>query len=75
VRHGRIEKRRLRYALCGSSGRRYQPEMTKGLRAIAALSGVKRRILVYGGKDSWRTDDRIEVMSAARFNDELAKGL
>jgi hypothetical protein len=28
-----------------------------------------------GGKDSWRTDDGVEVISAARFNDELAKGL
>jgi len=62
-------------AIEAKGGRRYKPEMTKGLQAIAALSGVKRRILVYGGKDSWRTDDRIEVMSATRFNDELAKGL
>jgi hypothetical protein len=28
-----------------------------------------------GGKDSGRTDDGVEVISAARFNDELAKGL
>ena len=49
--------------------------MTKGLQAIATLPEVERRILVYGGKDSWRTDDGIEVFSAARFNDELAKGL
>jgi hypothetical protein len=62
-------------AVEAKGGRRFKPAMTKGLQAITALSGVERRILVYGGKDSWRTNDGVEVISAARFNDELAKGL
>jgi len=36
---------------------------------------VTRRILVYGGQDSWRTDDGIEVMAASRFAAEVARGL
>ncbi len=62
-------------AVEAKGGRRYKADLTKGLRAVAALPGMERRILVYGGKDSWRADDGIEVMSAARFNAELAKGL
>lgn len=62
-------------AVEAKGGRRYKPEMIKGLQAIAALPGVERRILVYGGGDSWRTDDRIEVMSVARFISEIARGL
>jgi predicted AAA+ superfamily ATPase len=61
-------------ALEAKAGRRFKPEMLKGLLAIGALSGVRRRILVYGGDDSWRTDDRIEVMSATRFAAEAARG-
>ena len=57
------------------AGRRFKPEMLKGLRAIAALAGVRRRILVYGGTDSWRTDDAIEVMATPRFGAEVTSGL
>lgn len=62
-------------AVEAKGSRRFKASMTKGLQAITALPGVERRILVYGGKDSWQTDDGVEVISAARFNDELAKGL
>lgn len=62
-------------AVEAKAGRRFKAEMLKGLQRIAELSGVKRRILVYGGADSWRTDDGIEVMSLAGFNRELGKGL
>ena len=62
-------------AVEAKASRRFQTSMTKGLQAIAALPGVERRILVHGGKDSWRTETGIEVMSATRFDDELAKGL
>jgi predicted AAA+ superfamily ATPase len=62
-------------AVEAKGSRRYKVEMTKGLRAIAALPGVERRILVYGGKDSWRTEDGIDVMSATSFIGEMEKGL
>lgn len=62
-------------AVEAKGSRRYKPAMTKGLQAIAELPRVERRILVYGGKDSWRTEDGIEVLSPARFDEELAKGL
>jgi predicted AAA+ superfamily ATPase len=60
-------------AIEAKAGRRFKPEMLKGLQAIDALPGLQRRILVYGGSDSWSTGG-IEVMSAARFVTELARG-
>jgi predicted AAA+ superfamily ATPase len=62
-------------AVEAKAGRRFKPEMLKGLQAIAELTGVKRRVLVYGGQDSWRTEDHIEVMSPARFAATLSGGL
>ncbi len=62
-------------AIEAKAGKRFKPEMLKGLQAIGELPGVKRRILVYGGGDSWQTDDRIEVMSAVRFTAEIARGV
>jgi len=62
-------------ALEAKAGRRFKPEMLKGLRAIADLAGVRRRMLVYGGTDSWRTDDAIDVMAVPRFAAELTSGL
>lgn len=62
-------------AVEAKSGRRFKPSMTRGLQAVATLPAVERRILVYGGQDCWRTNDGIEVITGARFNDELAKGL
>lgn len=61
-------------AIEAKARRRFKPDMLKGLRAIAGLDGIKRRLLIYGGQDSWRTDDRIEVMSADAFIAELARG-
>lgn len=62
-------------AIEAKAGRRFRPEMVKGLSAIDGLGGVKRRILVYGGKDSWTTDESVEVMSPARFIAEVSRGL
>lgn len=62
-------------AVEAKAGRRFKPEMLKGLQAAGDLPGVKRRILVYGGDDSWTTDDGIEVKSsngfAALLSDDL----
>lgn len=53
------------------SGSRIRPEWFKGLRAIEQLSAVKRRVLVYQGVESIKTDDGIEVLVVADFLKEL----
>jgi len=47
---------------------RFQTSMTNGLRAIADLKGLKRRILVYRGDRVLRTEDGIEVWPFAKFD-------
>ena len=51
---------------------RYHTGMLPGLRAIAALPGVARRVLVYGGERSFRTRDGIDVWSTGRLQQALA---
>ena len=59
------------------SGPRYHTGMLPGLRAVAELPGVVRRVLVYGdggrGRRSFRTQDGIEVWSIARLHRALAE--
>ena len=52
---------------------RYNTGMLPGLRAIAQLPGIVRRLLVYGGKRSFRTQDGIDVLSIDRFQQELVE--
>ncbi len=54
------------------AGERYHPTMLRGLRAVDELPGLVRRVLVYGGRRSFRTDDGIEIWPAVRFAAELA---
>jgi predicted AAA+ superfamily ATPase len=54
-------------AVEAKAGERFKPEMLKGLKAIRELPGVRRRILVYGGRDTWTTDEGIEVLSPEAF--------
>jgi uncharacterized protein len=49
------------------------PELT-GLRAIADLKGLVRRVLVYLGPRAQRTPDGIEIWPIARFLEALARG-
>lgn len=53
---------------------RYHTGMLRGLRAIAELPGMVRRVLVYGGKRSFRTNDGIDVWSTDRLQRTLAEG-
>ena len=46
----------------------------KGLRAIADLPGLQRRLLVFTGERPFRTDDGIEALPVAQFVGELEKG-
>ena len=58
-------------ALEVKSGKKLLPEMFSGLRAVADLKGLARRILVYGGERLLRTEDGIDAWSV----DELARAL
>ncbi len=53
---------------------RYHTGMLPGLRAIAELPGIVRRILAYGGKRSFRTTDGIDVWSIDRLQQALSEG-
>ncbi len=61
-------------AIEAKASRRFKGDMIKGLQAIRELPGLKRRVLVYAGSDSWSTDG-IEVMSPATFTKALEQGL
>ena len=51
---------------------RYHTGTLPGLRAIGELPGMARRVLVYGGKRSFRTGDGIDVWSIDRLQQALA---
>ena len=51
---------------------RHHTGMLRGLRAVAELPGMVRRVLVYGGRRSFRTEDGIEVWTTGRLHRTLA---
>ena len=51
---------------------RYHTALLTGLRAIAQLPGLVRRILVYGGRRSFSTQDGIDVWPADQLHRALA---
>ena len=51
---------------------RYHTGMLPGLRAVAELPGMVRRVLVYGGRRSFRTQDGIDVWSVEQLHRSLA---
>ena len=55
------------------AARRYHTSMVRGLRAIADLAGLTRRVLVYTGPHAFRTSDGIEVWPLATFHEALAE--
>lgn len=56
------------------SSRRLPDDGLRGLRAIAGLAGLERRILVLDSKDPMRTEDGIDVLPLTGFFDSLAGG-
>jgi predicted AAA+ superfamily ATPase len=54
---------------------RWRPDLAKGLRAIAALKGVERRIAVYQGSQRLRPEPGIEVLPFMDFLAEVRRGL
>lgn len=55
------------YAVEAKSSENIRPDDLNGLRAIADLKRLKRRILVYCGKTDRTTDDGIEIVSFSSF--------
>ncbi|MCY4213163.1 MAG: DUF4143 domain-containing protein [Gammaproteobacteria bacterium] len=53
---------------------RYQTGLLKGLRALDAVPGLVRRILVYTGERSFRSSDGVEIWPAHRFAIQTASG-
>jgi predicted AAA+ superfamily ATPase len=53
---------------------RFAMSMALGLQAIGELHGVARRVLVYRGTRSLKTEDGIEVWPFARFGATVAAG-
>ena len=53
---------------------RYNTAMLKGLRALADLDGLARRILVYRGRRSFRTEDGIDVWPLEYLHQTLQTG-
>ena len=53
---------------------RYHTRLLRGLRALDALEGLRRRVLIYTGERSFRSADGIEVWPARRFAEETAAG-
>lgn len=52
-----------------------RPTDLKGLRAIEKLPGLKRRILIYTGKDAQLIEKKIEIMNVQNFSKALSDGL
>ena len=50
---------------------RYNTTMLKGLRAIADLPGLVRRILTYRGRHSFRTEDGIDILTIDDLHEAL----
>lgn len=61
-------------AVEAKSSRHVKDDHLRGLRAVADLAGIRRRILVYRGVDRLRTPDGIDVLPALDLANVLASG-
>ena len=66
-----LTRDRAHLAIEVKAAERYNTTMLRGLRAIADLPGLVRRILTYRGRHSFRTEDGIDVWTI----DELHQAL
>jgi uncharacterized protein len=69
-----LERGRATLAIEVKSTRTLRPADVRGLRAIADLPGLKRRILVFLGAERLTTPDGIEALPFTAFAEELATG-
>jgi len=61
-------------AVEAKSGAQFANRWCRGLRAVAPLEGLQRRIIVYPRGPVLRTDDHIDVLPFAAFAEQLAAG-
>ena len=66
-----LTRDREHLALEVKANERYSTAMLKGLRAVADLPGLTRRILVYRGPRSFRTEDGIDVWPLDSLHEAL----
>ncbi len=66
-----LTRDRQHLALEVKAAQRYNTTMLKGLRAVADLDGLNRRILIYRGQRAFRTDDNIEVWPIEHLHEAL----
>ena len=62
-------------AVEAKSGQTFRDDWCKGLRAVAPLPGLHRRIIVYPKGPALRTSDNIEVVPLAQFSELLTEGI
>jgi predicted AAA+ superfamily ATPase len=60
-------------AVEAKSGKSFSENWCKGLRAVAPLKGLQRRIVVYPSGPSLKTEDGIEVLPFNRFAEQLTQ--
>ena len=60
-------------AVEAKSGKTFSETWCKGLRAVASLKGLQRRIIVYPSGPSLQTEDGIEVIPFKRFSEQLSQ--
>lgn len=53
------------------ASQRYNTSMLKGLRALADLPGLSRRVLAYRGQRSFRTEDGIDIWAMSQLHHAL----
>jgi len=53
------------WAIEAKAAKNFHPSMAKPLAAIASLKGLKRRIIVYGGREKLLLNDGVEVLPIA----------
>ncbi len=53
---------------------RYHTRLLKGLRALGGVQGLRRRVLVYTGEQTFRSADGIEIWPVRRFATATADG-
>jgi predicted AAA+ superfamily ATPase len=70
-----IERGKERIAIEVKTAREPSSSHLTGLRAIADLKGLGRRILVYPGPHNRKTEDGIEITGFLSFIEEHARGL
>ena len=56
------------------SSPRYHTAMLKGLRALGDPPGLARKVLVYCGRQAFRSEDGVDVLPATQFAAAVAEG-